>query len=69
LLVNCFGDAAVLSLVHVEYALIDTAGGIAIDVAMAVVNGLLQNTSVPTVQKVSMISIASWITIGVHKWL
>jgi len=28
LLVNCFGDAAMLSLVHAEYALIDTAGGL-----------------------------------------
>lgn len=72
LLVNCFGDTAVLSLIHLEDALVDAALSLNIEadmrfpsitqaksktyvtigVAVAFINGALQNTGIPAVEEI-----------------
>lgn len=69
LLIDGFGDVAILSLVHVEQTLLHAACCITVWVTMAVINSLLEDTLVPTINKVSMVSIPSRVTVRVHKWL
>lgn len=63
LLIDGVGDIAVLSLVQVEDALLRTAGRVAVLIAVAFVNGLLQNTCIPSVDEIGMVPVPSWISV------
>jgi len=56
-------------LVHVEDALVYAACCITVFVAMAVVDGVLENTRVPSVDEISVVPVTRGITMRVDKWL
>jgi len=63
LLIDGLSDSAALSLVHVEKTFVDTAGGITVRIAVTPVNGLLQNTGIPAVDEICVISISRRIAV------
>lgn len=69
LFIDSFGDVAVLSLVHLEQTLLHATSRITVWVTMTVVNSSLENTLVPTVDEISMVSIPNGVTVRVYKWL
>jgi len=56
-------------LLHVEDPLVNTAGGVTVLIAVALVNSILKHAFVPAIDKVSMITISSGIAMRKDKRL
>jgi len=56
-------------LVHIEEPLLNTACGVAIRIAMAVVYSALQDAFVPSVDEISMVTISGRVAMGEDKRL
>jgi hypothetical protein len=69
LLINGLGNIAVLALVHIEEPLLNAACGVAIRIAMALVYSVLQDTFVPSVDEISMVTISGRVAMGEDKRL
>jgi len=69
LLIDSICNVTLLALVHAENALIDAACGVTKRITSTLVNRVLQDACVPSINEVCMISVTGWVAIRIHKWL
>jgi hypothetical protein len=69
LFVDRVGYPTVLIFLEVKNALVHTALGISKVVTAAVVNSVLKNTRIPSVEEICMVTIAGGISVCEHEWL